>query len=108
VFLKQERTVFKEVVLIEYPRHGVYVIGFVTSSWRFKGSDGEERDFITVFLPTTPNPTSGLFLMVPRGDAIRSDLSIEDAMKMVISGGAVVPPGHRSHAGDSGALEPGA
>jgi uncharacterized membrane protein len=108
VFLKQERTVFKEVVLIEYPRHGVYVIGFVTSSWRFKGSDGEERDFITVFLPWTPNPTSGLFLMVPRGDAIRSDLSIEDAMKMVISGGAVVPPGHRSHAGDSGALEPGA
>ncbi|MDD4857552.1 MAG: DUF502 domain-containing protein, partial [Candidatus Krumholzibacteria bacterium] len=56
VFLKQERTVFKEVVLIEYPRHGVYVIGLVTSSWRFKGSDGVERDFVTVFLPTTPNP----------------------------------------------------
>ena len=90
---------FKEVVLVEYPRRGIYVIGLVTSSWRFKGADGREQDFITIFLPTTPNPTSGLFLMLPRGEAIPSDLSIEDAMKMVISGGAVVPPGHRHAAG---------
>jgi len=95
VFLKQERTVFKEVVLIQYPRTGIYVIGLVTSSWRFKGAGGAEQDFVTIFLPTTPNPTSGLFLMAPRHEVIASDLSIEDAMKMIISGGAVVPPGHR-------------
>jgi uncharacterized membrane protein len=103
VFLKQERTVFKEVVLIEYPRRGVYVIGLVTSTWRFRVADGKEQDFITVFLPTTPNPTSGLFLMVPRSEAITSDLSIEDALKMVISGGAVVPPGHQSAGSGPGA-----
>jgi len=101
VFLKPERTVFKEVVLVEYPRRGIYVIGFVTSSWRFKGADGKEQDFITIFLPTTPNPTSGLFMMVSRSDAIPSGLSIEDAMRMVISGGAVVPPGHKHAMGDS-------
>ncbi len=100
VFLKQDRSVFKEVVLVEYPRPGVYIIGLVTSSWRFAGADGTERDYITIFLPTTPNPTSGFFLMVSRKDAIPTDLSIEDALKMVISAGAVVPPGHR-HADSS-------
>jgi len=100
VFLKQERTVFKKVVLIQYPRPGIYVIGFVTSTWRFKGAGGAEQDFVTIFLPTTPNPTSGLFMMVPRHEVIDSDLSIEDAMKMIISGGAVVPPGHKHAAGD--------
>ncbi len=104
VFLKQERTVFKEVVLVQYPRPGVYVIGFVTSTWRFRGADGAERDFVTIFLPTTPNPTSGLFIMVRRDEALPSELSVEDAMKMVISGGAVVPPGHRHAAApDAGA-----
>lgn len=80
---------------MQYPRPGVYVIAFVTGTWRFRDEDGAEHDFVTVFLPTTPNPTSGLFIMVRREEALPSDLSIEDAMKMVISGGAVVPPGHR-------------
>jgi uncharacterized membrane protein len=105
VFLKQERTVFKEVVLVQYPRPGIYVIGFVTSSWRFRGAGGVEQDFVTIFLPTTPNPTSGLFMMVPRHEVIPSDLSIEDAMKMIISGGAVVPPGHKHAADDSAGAE---
>lgn len=99
VFLKQERTVFKKVVLVQYPRPGIYVIGFETSTWRFRGADGLEHDFVTIFLPTTPNPTSGLFIMVRREEAIPSELSIEEAMKMVISGGAVVPPEHRYAAG---------
>ena len=99
VFLKQERTVFKKVVLVQYPRPGIYAIGFETSTWRFRGADGLEHDFVTIFIPTTPNPTSGLFVMVRREEAIPSELSIEEAMKMVISGGAVVPSGHR-HAAD--------
>jgi len=99
VFLKQERTVFKKVVLVQYPRPGIYAIGFETSTWRFRGADGLERDFVTIFIPTTPNPTSGLFIMIRREEAIPSDLSIEEAMKMVISGGAVVPSGHLRAAG---------
>jgi uncharacterized membrane protein len=98
VFLNQERSVFKEVVLVQYPRPGVYVIGFVTSTWRFTAADAQEHDFVTIYLPTTPNPTSGILLMVRREEVIPSDLSLEDAMKMVISGGAVVPSGHRSAA----------
>jgi uncharacterized membrane protein len=94
VFLKTERTVFRKAVLIEYPRHGIYVVGFVTSNWRFRGIDGKERNFINVFLPTTPNPTSGLFLMVPENEAIPLNCTIEDALKLVISGGAVIPYVH--------------
>jgi uncharacterized membrane protein len=95
VFLKQDRTMFKEVVLVQYPRIGVYTLGLVTSTWRFSGVDGREREYVSVFLPTTPNPTTGLFVMVPREEVVPSDLSVEDALKMAISGGAVVPEGHR-------------
>lgn len=91
VFLKHERTVFKRAILIQYPRHGIYVVAFVTSTWRFKDETGEEKSFINVFLPTTPNPTSGLFLMLPEEEAIPFDYTIEDALKLVISGGAVLP-----------------
>jgi len=91
VFLKQERTVFKRAILVQYPRPGIYVVAFVTSTWRFKDETGEERSFVNVFLPTTPNPTSGLFLMIPEEEAIPFDYTIEDALKLVISGGAVLP-----------------
>ncbi len=91
VFLKQERTVFKRAILIQYPRHGIYVVGFVTSTWLFKDETGEKKSFINVFLPTTPNPTSGLFLMIPEEEAIPFDCTIEEALKLVISGGAVLP-----------------
>ncbi|HER44450.1 MAG TPA: DUF502 domain-containing protein [Candidatus Eisenbacteria bacterium] len=91
VFLKQERTVFKRTVLVQYPRPGIYVVAFVTSTWRFKDESGEARSFVNVFLPTTPNPTSGLFLMIPEEEAIPFDYTIEEALKLVISGGAVLP-----------------
>ena len=91
VFLRHERTVFRRVILIQYPRPGIYVVGFVTSTWKFRGADAKERTFLNVFLPTTPNPTSGLFLMIPEDEAISLDCSVEDALKMVISGGAVLP-----------------
>lgn len=92
VFLRHERTVFREAILIEYPRPGIFVVGFVTSSWETSIGDGPKRNYINVFLPTTPNPTSGLFLMIPAEDAIPMDCSVEEALKMVISGGAVIPP----------------
>ncbi|UCF05625.1 MAG: DUF502 domain-containing protein [bacterium] len=91
VFLQHERTVFRKAILIQYPRPGIYVVGFVTSKWKLRGADGSERMFVNVFLPTTPNPTSGLFLMIPEEEAIPLDCTIEEALKMVISGGAVLP-----------------
>ena len=91
VFFKPERTVFKEAILVEYPRPGIYVIGFVTSYYSFRADDGSEKRFVNVFLPTTPNPTSGLFLMVPEEEVTPMNCSMEDALKMVISGGAVLP-----------------
>lgn len=91
VFLQHEKTVFNKAVMIQYPRHGIYVIGFVTSNWKFRGQDGIEKTYLNIFLPTTPNPTSGLFLMVPEDDTAPMNCSIEEALKMVISGGAVLP-----------------
>ncbi len=91
VFLQHERTVFKKAVMIEYPRKGIYVVGFVTSRWNIPESKGGERTFVNIFLPTTPNPTSGLFLLVPEHDVIPIDCSPEEALKMIISGGAVLP-----------------
>jgi uncharacterized membrane protein len=74
---------FRKVVLLEYPRRGIYSVGFVTR-------EEETEDVVHVFLPTTPNPTSGYLLMVPRKDAIPLPIPIEDGLKLVISGGAVI------------------
>jgi len=85
-FLAQKRAIFKEAVLIEYPRKGLYAIGFVTSHM-------EEGKMLGIFLPTTPNPTSGFLLFLPREEAIPLQMKVEDALKLVISGGAVAPEG---------------
>ncbi len=91
-FGTQNRNLFNKVVLIEYPRKGVWTLGFLTN----KGQ-GEAQSFVgtetwTVFVPTTPNPTSGFLLMLPRHDIIELEMSVGDGMKMIISGGAVMPP----------------
>jgi uncharacterized membrane protein len=91
VFLRRERTVFKKAVLVQYPIAGTFAVGFVTTDSKFQDADGKTRDFFNVFLPTTPNPTSGFFLMVPANEVIALDCSVEEALKMVISGGAVKP-----------------
>ena len=85
------KVIFTRVVLLQYPRKGIYSIGFVTSDT--KGEIGSEisKNSINVFLPTTPNPTSGYLLFVPEKDTISLSMSVEDAMKLVISGGAVTP-----------------
>jgi uncharacterized membrane protein len=77
--------------LIEYPRKGLYSLSFQTSQdlGEVQGKTGE--DLVCVFVPTTPNPTSGLILMVPKQDVIELDMGVEDALKMVISLGVVVP-----------------
>ncbi|MDD4956591.1 MAG: DUF502 domain-containing protein [Candidatus Omnitrophica bacterium] len=88
----QGKTVFRNVVVIEYPRKGIYSIGFTTgfAKGELKALAGDGA--IAVFLPTTPNPTSGIFLIVPREEAHFLNISVEDGMKLIVSGGAVSPP----------------
>ena len=86
VVFSDKGNAFRYVVLIEYPRRGIYSIGFVTSEPRHEGHE----EFVHLFLPTSPNPTSGYFLLVPRDGARRLDMSVEDGLKLIVSGGAVI------------------
>lgn len=83
---------FREVVLFQYPRPGCWAIGLVTGKIEGQVQDLTEEEVINVFLATTPNPTSGFLMFVPRKDTIPLRMTIEEAMKMIISGGLVVPP----------------
>jgi uncharacterized membrane protein len=87
--LAQSSRSFREVVLVEYPRHGIGALGFVTGPTRGEIQARSDEELVNVFLPTTPNPTSGFLLFVPKKDLIHLDMSIEDGIKMVISGGIV-------------------
>jgi uncharacterized membrane protein len=84
------------VVLIEYPRPNCYVIGFLTSSAKGEPQEVTGAHIVNIFVPTTPNPTSGFLLMLPDQDVTRLKMSITDGMKLIISGGAVVPPGQNA------------
>ena len=81
--------VFKHAVLIEYPRKGIYSIAIMTADTSGHLQDMLPEDSISVFLPTTPNPTSGFLLFVPKKDVIRLNISVEEALKLIISGGAL-------------------
>jgi uncharacterized membrane protein len=79
---------FSEVVLVEYPRAGMFTVGFVTNKIRFSGLNVPE-EMISVYIPNPPNPTSGVLVLLPRQDATRLDMSVEDGLKLVLSGGIV-------------------
>lgn len=85
------REVFKQAVLVEYPRKGLWCIGFLTQDTRGPVQTALNDDVISVFLPTTPNPTSGYLLFVPKDQVALLDVSVEEALKLIISAGAVVP-----------------
>ena len=82
---------FNKVLLIEYPRKGLYSLCFQTSTYLGEVQARTGEEVICVFVPTTPNPTSGLILMVPKSDVIELEMEVEDALKMVVSLGVVVP-----------------
>lgn len=82
---------FKRVVLIEYPKDDVFAVGFITRSAKWPSLDERTADVLLVFVPTTPNPTSGFLLLVPRSKAVDLPISVEDGIRMVISGGIVLP-----------------
>ncbi|MCX4188407.1 DUF502 domain-containing protein [Methylophaga sp. OBS4] len=86
---------FRSVLLIEYPRKGVWSLAFMTSEQLGEVQEKTETDVVSVFIPTTPNPTSGFVLMVPKHDVIFLDMSVEQGLKMIISMGVVVPDWHK-------------
>jgi uncharacterized membrane protein len=90
----QTETNFDKACLVEYPRKGIWAIAFVSTGARGEVARRIPRDegVVSVFLPTTPNPTSGFLLFVPRADVVELDMSVEDAAKLVISAGLVYPP----------------
>ena len=91
-FGKENRAVFKEVVLVEYPRPNCFVIGFLTNDASGETVEVIGKPLTNVFVPTTPNPTSGFLLMLPPEDIFHLKMSVGEGMKMLISGGAVIPP----------------
>ncbi len=93
--LAQQSNAFREAVLVEYPRRGIWAIAFITGRTEGEVQSITEEECINIFLPTTPNPTSGFLLFVPKKDLIRLDMGVEEAIKMVISGGIVTPPDRR-------------
>lgn len=90
-FSKQQKAIFQEVVLLEFPRNGLYAIGFLTSEAQGEVQARTGEVVVNVFVPTTPNPTSGFLIMAPKESLTYLDMSVGDAMKLIISGGAVVP-----------------
>lgn len=83
---------FREAVLVQYPRPGAWTIAFVTGKPGGEAAVHLSGDYISLYVPTTPNPTSGFFLMVPRADVIALQMSVDEALKYVISMGVVAPP----------------
>ncbi len=91
--LSDETVSFKEVVLVEYPKKGTYALGFITSkpskNNEIVNKIGHDKNIITVFVPTTPNPTSGFLLYVDENEIKRLNISVETAFKMIVSGGII-------------------
>ena len=85
----KQRELFRSAILIEYPRKGLYSIAFITKASHPVLSEISGKDLVSVFLPTTPNPTSGVLLFLPREELVELPLSIEEAIKLVISAGTL-------------------
>lgn len=93
--LANQSQAFREVVLIEYPRRGIWALGFITGPTQGEVQNLTADDVVNVFVPTTPNPTSGFLLFFPRSDIHVLNMTIEEGIKMVVSGGIVTPPDRR-------------
>jgi len=93
--LAQKSQAFRQAVLVEYPRRGLWTIAFITGETEGEVQALTEEDMVSIYVPTTPNPTSGFLLFVPREDIVELHMSVEEAIKYVISGGIVAPPDRR-------------
>ncbi|MDT8444135.1 MAG: DUF502 domain-containing protein [Desulfuromonadales bacterium] len=90
--LNRDRGAFRKVVLIEYPRKGIWAVAFVTGITQGEVQLLTEKKLINIFVPTTPNPTSGFYILVAEDDMIELSMTVEEAFKLIISGGMVTPP----------------
>ena len=88
---------FRQVVILEYPRQGVYALGFITATQAKGFQDLVGEPTVNVFIPTAPNPTSGFFLVVPERSVIPVPISVEEALKLIVSGGLIVPAALQTH-----------
>lgn len=93
-FFGSDGAIFRKVVMVPFPTRGMYAIGFLTAEAAAEIQRKTEDEMVSVFMPTTPNPTSGFLLIVSRRDIIELSMSVEEAMKLVISAGAVAPVEH--------------
>lgn len=89
--LKDSGGKFRRVILVEYPRQGIWAIAFVTGTMSNEIQSQMARPMLSIFVPTTPNPTTGWYAIVPEDDVINVSMSVEDAFKVIISGGIVSP-----------------
>jgi uncharacterized membrane protein len=90
--LAQKANAFREVALIEYPRKGIWTLAFITGTTSGDVRARFDEEMVNVFVPTTPNPTSGFLLFLPRRDVHVLDMNVEDGIKMVVSTGIITPP----------------
>ncbi len=90
-FMGEKVGIFKRVVFMEYPRKGIYAMGFVTQEKNWELCDKVGQDLLSVFVPSPPNPATGFFIFIPRAEIIETSVTVEEGIKMIISGGAAVP-----------------
>ena len=91
LFTRERLTSFKQVVLIEYPRKGVYAMGFLTNDTSTEMNENIKGEFCNVFIPSSPGPLTGFTVIVPKKEVVHTHISIEDAFKFIVSGGVVNP-----------------
>jgi uncharacterized membrane protein len=93
--LAKKSTAFREVVLVEFPRPGMWSIGFITGVTEGEVQELTDEEVLNVYIPTTPNPTSGFLCFVPRSEVYPLSMTVEEGIKLVVSGGLVIPPDRR-------------
>jgi len=101
VFFDDKKGFFKRVVFVEYPRKGLYTLGFVTQDRPWELGKATGRDIVNVFIPHPPNPTAGFLVFVPREDVLEGGITVEEGIKLVISAGGAIPPLKPSAEGSS-------
>lgn len=98
---------FRKVVLVEFPRRGLWTLAFLTSDEQGEVQQATGRDVVSVYIPTTPNPTGGYFVLVPREDVRELDISVDEGLKLLLSMGAVNPAHHDENQVGNGLAEAG-
>jgi len=96
-FFMDHKRSFRKVVLLRFPSRDVYSVGFITCvpTSELKAKVGSERNYVSVFMPTAPNPTTGLYMIMPEDELIYTDMTVDEAFTLIISTGIVVPPEKR-------------